>query len=199
MLRVPYPMGFHSRGMDGRIDDPNAGWKGRGIYATYGADADVAHRRRPEGKEQPGEVPDAAGSAGALNSTGTQDLHMPLRILVVEDFAPFRHRTCAALQQREEFQTIEAADGLEAVQKAEALQPDLVLLNISLPKMHGFEVAKRIGRLVPHARLFFLSQESSSEIVREALKLGTHGYSQKVSAATDCCRRSKPHSGASDS
>jgi hypothetical protein len=39
VLRVPYPMGFHSRGVDGRIDDPNAGWKGRGIYATYGADA----------------------------------------------------------------------------------------------------------------------------------------------------------------
>ncbi len=38
-LRVPYPMGFHSRGVDGRIDDPKAGWKGRGIYATYGADA----------------------------------------------------------------------------------------------------------------------------------------------------------------
>jgi len=39
VLRVPYPQGFHSRGIDGRIDDPNAGWKGRGIYATYGADA----------------------------------------------------------------------------------------------------------------------------------------------------------------
>lgn len=39
VLRVPYPMGFHSRGLDGRIDDPTAGWKGRGIYATYGADA----------------------------------------------------------------------------------------------------------------------------------------------------------------
>ena len=39
VMRVPYPQGFHSRGMDGRIDDPNAGWKGRGIYATYGPDA----------------------------------------------------------------------------------------------------------------------------------------------------------------
>ena len=39
VLRVPYPQGFHSRGLDGRIDDPNAGWKGRGVYATYGADA----------------------------------------------------------------------------------------------------------------------------------------------------------------
>jgi hypothetical protein len=39
VMRVPYPMGFHSRGLDGRIDDPNAGWKGRGVYATYGADS----------------------------------------------------------------------------------------------------------------------------------------------------------------
>lgn len=39
VLRVPYPMGFHSRGMDARIDDPNGGWKGRGLYSTYGADA----------------------------------------------------------------------------------------------------------------------------------------------------------------
>ncbi len=39
ILRVPYPLGFHSRGLDGRIDDPDAGWKGRGVYATYGADA----------------------------------------------------------------------------------------------------------------------------------------------------------------
>ena len=39
VLRVPYPQGFHSRGLDGRIDDPDAGWKGRGVYATYGADA----------------------------------------------------------------------------------------------------------------------------------------------------------------
>ena len=38
-LRLPYPLGFYAKGFDGRIDDPNAGWKGRGIYATYGADA----------------------------------------------------------------------------------------------------------------------------------------------------------------
>jgi hypothetical protein len=37
VLRVPYPLGFFTRGLDGRIDDPNAGWKGRGVWATYGA------------------------------------------------------------------------------------------------------------------------------------------------------------------
>ena len=110
---------------------------------------------------------------------------MPLRILVVEDHAPFRRLICTALQRRAEFQTIEAEDGLEAVQKAEALQPDLILLDINLPKLHGFEVAKQIRSLAPHARVLFMSQESSPDIVRKALSLGAHGYIQKLSAGTD--------------
>ena len=110
---------------------------------------------------------------------------MPLRILVVEDHAPFRHLICAALRRRAELQTIEAADGLEAVQKADELQPDLVLLDIHLPKMDGFEVARQIRRLAPPARLLFMSQESSPDIVRKALSLGARGYVQKVSAAAD--------------
>src|SRR5688572_1339162 len=110
---------------------------------------------------------------------------MPLRILIVEDHARFRHLICAALQQRAEFHTVEAADGLEGVRKAEELQPDVILLDINLPQMHGFEVAKQIRRIVPDARLLFLSQESSPDIVRQALRLGALGYVQKISAATD--------------
>ena len=110
---------------------------------------------------------------------------MPLRILVVEDHPAFRRLICTALQRRAEFQTIEAVDGLEAVQKAAELQPDVILLDINLPKLHGFEVAKQIRRLAPQARLLFLSQESSPDIVRKALSLGAHGYVQKLSVATD--------------
>jgi DNA-binding NarL/FixJ family response regulator len=110
---------------------------------------------------------------------------MPLRILVVEDHAPFRRLTCETLRRRAEFEIFDAADGLEALQKIEGLQPDLILLDINLPKLHGFELAAQIGRLAPKARLLFISQESSSDIVGHAFHLGGHGYVHKPSAGLD--------------
>jgi DNA-binding NarL/FixJ family response regulator len=108
-----------------------------------------------------------------------------LTILVIEDHAPFRQLICAELQRLAEFQITEATDGAEGIQKAEALKPDLILLDINLPKMHGFEVARRIRKLAPRASLLFMSQEDSPEIVRKALGLGADGYIHKISAATD--------------
>jgi DNA-binding NarL/FixJ family response regulator len=108
-----------------------------------------------------------------------------LRILVVEDHAPFRRLICTALQRRAEFRTIEAADGSEAVQKAEDLRPDVILLDINLPKLSGFEVAARIRTFAPHTPVIFLSQESSPGIVREAFRMGAHGYVHKHRAASD--------------
>jgi DNA-binding NarL/FixJ family response regulator len=110
---------------------------------------------------------------------------MPPRILVVEDHAPFRRITCEALRRRAGFEIFEAADGLEALRKAEELQPDLILLDINLPKLHGFEVAGRMGRLAPQARILFMSQESSPNIVRHGFRLGGRGYIHKQQAATD--------------
>ena len=98
---------------------------------------------------------------------------MPLfRILVVDDFEDFRRFVCSVLEPTAEFQVTEASNGLEAVQKAEELQPDLILLDISLPGLNGLEVAKQVRKLAPGAKLLFISIESDRGVVSEALDLG---------------------------
>jgi DNA-binding NarL/FixJ family response regulator len=77
------------------------------------------------------------------------------------------------------------SDGLEAVQKAEELKPDLIVLDIGLPTLNGIEVARQIRRLVPDSKILFLSQESSADVVREALSLGALGYVVKAHAGTE--------------
>ena len=67
------------------------------------------------------------------------------------------------------------SDGLEAIQQAEVLAPDLVLLDIGLPTLNGIEAARQIRRLVPKSKIVFVSQESSVEVVREALSFGGVG------------------------
>ena len=79
----------------------------------------------------------------------------------------------------------QAADGLEAVQKAELLAPDLVLLDIGLPTLNGIEAARQIRKIVPKSKIIFVSQESSCEVVHEALDFGAWGYVLKARAATD--------------
>jgi CheY-like chemotaxis protein len=72
------------------------------------------------------------------------------RIFVVEDSEPFRKFICSTLGKRPELQIIaEVADGLEAVQKAQELQPDLISLDIGLPTLNGIEAARRIRQVSP--------------------------------------------------
>jgi len=105
-------------------------------------------------------------------------------ILVVDDFPDFRRFVCSVLKQRAEFSVSEASDGLQAVEKAKELKPDLILLDLALPALNGIEVARRVRNLVPAARILFVSLESSQETVREALRLGA-GYVHKVSLSSD--------------
>jgi CheY-like chemotaxis protein len=79
----------------------------------------------------------------------------------------------------------EASDGLEAVQKAHELRPDLIVLDIGLPTLNGIEVARRIRRLSPESKILFLSQESSVDVVREVLNLGARGYVVKAFAGSE--------------
>jgi DNA-binding NarL/FixJ family response regulator len=109
-----------------------------------------------------------------------------VRIIVVDDYEPFRRFVCSMLEQRPELRVVgEASDGLEAVQKAEELQPDLILLDIGLPALNGMEAARRIRKLAPHSKILFVSMESSPEVVQEALNLGAHGYVLKSRAGSE--------------
>jgi DNA-binding NarL/FixJ family response regulator len=104
------------------------------------------------------------------------------RILVVEDFAPFRRFICSTLATRPGIQVVgEAVDGLEAVEKAVDLKPDLILLDIGLPTLNGLECARRIRMLAPQSKIIFVSQESCADVVREALTLAC-GYVLKTKA-----------------
>lgn len=110
---------------------------------------------------------------------------MPQSILIVDDSEHFRQFVCRTLVEKPEFLIFQASDGLEALQKAQDLQPDLVLLDIGLPKLNGLEAARRIRRLCPESKIIFLSLESSPDIVRKALSLGSQGYIHKPRAQSD--------------
>jgi len=109
-----------------------------------------------------------------------------IRVLVVEDFDPFRQFICSTLRKRPGLQVIcEVSNGLEAVQKAEELKPDLILLDIGLPGLNGIEAARQIRQFATQSKIIFVSQESSPEVVQEALSLGAWGYIVKPRAASD--------------
>lgn len=79
----------------------------------------------------------------------------------------------------------EVSDGLEAVQKAQTLQPDLILLDIGLPKLNGIDAARRIRMVSPASKIMFVTQESSPDVVQEALGLGALGYIVKAHAGRE--------------
>ena len=78
-----------------------------------------------------------------------------------------------------------ACDGLEAVQKAAELQPDLILLDIGLPMLNGIEAARQIRQVSPNSKILFLSQELDVEVARAALNAGGHGYVVKSDAFSE--------------
>src|SRR6185503_4707574 len=93
---------------------------------------------------------------------------------------------CEVLQRRGDVLIVgEAADGLDAIRQAEALRPDVVMLDIGLPTLSGLEVAGRIRASVPDAKLMFVTNESSLEVAEQAFSRGAHGYVYKPRALRD--------------
>jgi DNA-binding NarL/FixJ family response regulator len=110
----------------------------------------------------------------------------PIRILIADDVKDWRRQVLLLFKTRPEWQVIaEAADGLEAIQKAEELKPDLIVLDIGLPKLNGIEAARRIRQLSPRSRMIFLSQYNDHDVVRVALGIGALGYVHKSDAGSE--------------
>jgi DNA-binding NarL/FixJ family response regulator len=108
------------------------------------------------------------------------------RVLVVEDFDAYRVFVASLLMVERNVRVIgEATSGFDAVQRAQELTPDVILLDVGLPGLNGIEAARRILKLMPESKIVFLTQETSREIVREALDLGACGYVVKSRAGTD--------------
>jgi DNA-binding NarL/FixJ family response regulator len=103
---------------------------------------------------------------------------------VVDDFKPWRHTIVSILEEDSTLEVIGgASDGLEAVQMCVALQPDLVVLDVGLPKLNGLEAAKQIREVSPVTKILFMSANGSMEVMREALRMGAVGYIAKANAS----------------
>jgi DNA-binding NarL/FixJ family response regulator len=109
-----------------------------------------------------------------------------VRILVVDDFTPWQLFVQTFLGQDPNLTIIGfASDGLEAVQKAGELEPDLILMDIRLPGLSGIEAALQIQKLAPQSAILFLSQDSDPDVVHAALSAGGRGYILKSKVARD--------------
>src|SRR6266550_9554161 len=108
------------------------------------------------------------------------------RVMVVDDFTDWRRQVCSILEQHQELSVVgEASDGAEAVQKATELNPDLIVLDIGLPKLNGIEAAARISELSPRSKILFLSQDNDVGTVQAAFETGAWGYVHKLSASDE--------------
>jgi two-component system nitrate/nitrite response regulator NarL len=109
-----------------------------------------------------------------------------IRLLVVDDFRLWRDCVQAHLEGHPKMCIAGfASDGLEALQKIGELQPDLVLLDISLPRLNGIETARRIRELSPSCKVIFLTSHLHPEIVQAALEAGGCGYVHKEDTANE--------------
>jgi len=109
-----------------------------------------------------------------------------MRILVVDDHELVRRGIRSLLAAEPTFSVCgEAADGREAIDKATALRPDVVVMDISMPKMNGLEATREIRRILPQTEIVIVSQHDAGEMVHMAIDAGAHGYVVKSAVSTD--------------
>jgi DNA-binding NarL/FixJ family response regulator len=110
---------------------------------------------------------------GATDRSGDQSL----RVLIVDDHALFRRGLQMVLKQEPDIEVVgEAADGHEAVGKAQELMPDVILMDVRMPKRSGIEATEKIKELLPHVKILMLTISDEEADLYEAIKAGASGY-----------------------
>jgi DNA-binding NarL/FixJ family response regulator len=108
------------------------------------------------------------------------------RILLADDHAVVRQGFKMLLGAQPDMEIVgEAANGREAVESAEALKPDVVVMDVAMPELNGIEATRRLAASAPHTRVIALSMHKDSVYVREILRAGARGYLLKDSGAED--------------
>jgi len=110
-----------------------------------------------------------------------------IRILVADDFVPWRRFVSSVILPKKPGWHIvcEVSDGEEAIKKAEEFKPDLILMDIGLPKLNGIDAARQISKIAPESKILFVSAFDSQEVVEEALNTGASGYVVKLDTASE--------------
>jgi DNA-binding NarL/FixJ family response regulator len=115
--------------------------------------------------------------------TRIKDLGRKLRILIADDHPVIRRVVRSTLQRQPHFEVCgEVENGLEAIEEAKKLKPDVVVLNVSMPVLNGFEAAREIKKIVPESAIVILSQNADKRFVEEAKKIGVRAYVAKSKA-----------------
>ena len=109
-----------------------------------------------------------------------------LRILIADDHELMRRGVRSLLEAEAGWTVVgEAANGQELVEKTEKLRPDVVVLDISMPRLNGLEAAHRIKKILPEVKILILSMHDSEQMVRSVLDAGARGYIAKSDTARD--------------
>jgi DNA-binding NarL/FixJ family response regulator len=108
------------------------------------------------------------------------------RVLIADDHPLIRSGLRALLGREPEFEVVgEAADGYQALELVEQLKPDVVMLDVSMPRLNGIDVAQKISEKTPSTRIIIVSIHSDEGYVLRALKAGAKGYLLKASPEGD--------------